>query len=272
MLTVELSILIRRPRTWLLLAPTILLPSLFIAAMAGTKSATQTTDPVAYLATARHGWSVLQAPLLFGSPVFLPIVVAVVGGSAIGADSGSGYLRYLLVRPVDRTRLYLSKQTACAVFCVAVVAVLLVVGAVGAASLPHPSGAGPFALSADGTVAPLSVAAYLGRTAIAACHLAAWLTALASIGVLAGSLTRSAVGGVAGAVGYHLVCTVLTQLSFLRALRPALLPYWLGRWTTVGRVHPRWADIAGGIGCALGYVVLTGLVGVLVLRRRDITE
>ena len=38
-------------------------------------------------------------------PVFLPVAVAVVAGDAIAGEASAGTLRYLLARPVSRSRL-----------------------------------------------------------------------------------------------------------------------------------------------------------------------
>ena len=45
------------------------------------------------------------AALALVLPVFLPVAVAVVAGDAIAGEAASGTLRYLLARPVGRTRL-----------------------------------------------------------------------------------------------------------------------------------------------------------------------
>jgi ABC-2 type transport system permease protein len=273
MLTVDLTAQLRRPRTWLLTALTLLLPALFLAALSGRgRPSTTTTDPVAYLAALRHGWQVVQDPLLLGSPVFLPVVVAVIGGTALGADSASGYLRYLLLSPTSRTRLYLTRLATSATLCLMLTTALLAIGTIAALLLPHPDGLQPVTLAPGGAITPVSATGYAFRLLLAAAYLTLWLSALASIGLLAGLATRSAVGGVGIAIGYHLVATVLTQVSFLQQIRPALLPYWLGRWTTLATTHPHWPAITGGLGCAILYLILTSLAGIAIFTRQDITS
>jgi len=273
MLAVELATLVRRPRTWLLAALALILPAFFLAGMnRNTGPSPQTQDPIAYLSASQHGYALVLAPLLFGSPIFLPIAVAVISGSAIGADASSGYLRYLLVRPVSRPRVYLTKLAGAGVFCIGLIAALLVLGTVAAIVLPHNGSLQTAALGADRIVTPLGTWPYLVRAAAAAGYLALWLTALASIGVLAGLVTRSAVGGISLAIGYHLVAGVLTQVTSLRAIQPALLPYWLGRWTTVGNTEPHWSSLAQGAGCAATYLTLCTLTGLTLLRHQDVTS
>jgi ABC-2 type transport system permease protein len=273
MLSVELATLARRPRTWLLAALALALPTFFLAGMSrATGPSPQTQDPIAYLSTSQHGLALVLAPLLFGSPVFLPIAVAVISGASIGADASSGYLRYLLVRPVSRPRVYLTKLAGAVVFCVGLIAALLILGAVAAIALPHTGPLHTAALGADRTVTPLGTWPYLARVAGAAGYLTLWLAAFASIGVLAGLVTRSAVGGVSVAIGYHLVAGVLTQIGSLHGIHPALLPYWLGRWTTVGSAEPHWASLAQGAACAGAYLIVCTLAGVTLLQRQDVTS
>ena len=49
-------------------------------------------------------------------PLFLPVAVAVIAGDSIAGEASGGTLRYLLVRPVGRTRLLAAKLTAVLVF------------------------------------------------------------------------------------------------------------------------------------------------------------
>ena len=59
-------------------------------------------------------------------PLFLPIAVAVIAGEAIAGEAQQGTLRYLLVRPVGRTRLLVAKLVSVMVFVVLTVLVVAV--------------------------------------------------------------------------------------------------------------------------------------------------
>ena len=59
-------------------------------------------------------------------PLFLPIAVAITAGEAIAGEAQQGTLRYMLVRPVGRTRLLFAKLVAVMAF---VVLTILVVAA-----------------------------------------------------------------------------------------------------------------------------------------------
>ena len=59
-------------------------------------------------------------------PVFLPVAVSVIAGDAVAGEASLGTLRYLLTRPVGRTRLLVAKLTVTIVF--VFMAVLIVAG------------------------------------------------------------------------------------------------------------------------------------------------
>ena len=56
------------------------------------------------------------AALAIVLPLFLPIAVAVVAGDSIAGEAQAGTLRYLLARPVGRTRLLVAKLVAVLAF------------------------------------------------------------------------------------------------------------------------------------------------------------
>ncbi len=59
-------------------------------------------------------------------PIFLPVAVAVLAGDAVAGEAAQGTLRYLLIRPVGRTRLLVAKLISLIAFVLfAIVAVLI---------------------------------------------------------------------------------------------------------------------------------------------------
>src|ERR1700745_4127420 len=61
------------------------------------------------------------AALALVLPVFLPVAVAVVAGDSIAGEAAAGTLRYLLARPVGRTRLLVAKLVSVITFTLAAV-------------------------------------------------------------------------------------------------------------------------------------------------------
>ena len=89
-------------------------------------------EPAFLSAVLANGALFPAAALAIVLPLFLPVAVAVVGGDAIAGEASAGTLRYLLVRPVGRTRLLVAKLVSLVVFvlvaCLAVAVRSFVVG------------------------------------------------------------------------------------------------------------------------------------------------
>ena len=110
MIGVELVKLLRRPRTWISLALTCALPFVVAVFITITRLTPPPGQGSAFLsAVLRDGALYPAAALALVLPVFLPVAVAVVAGDAIAGEATTGTLRYLLVRPVGRTRLLVAK-------------------------------------------------------------------------------------------------------------------------------------------------------------------
>ena len=84
------------------------------------------TGPAFLSAVLRNGTLYPAAAMAMIVPVFLPISVAVLAGDAVAGEAVGGTLRYLLIRPVGRTRLLVAKLVSLVVFVLmAVVAVVV---------------------------------------------------------------------------------------------------------------------------------------------------
>ncbi|MDL5160584.1 ABC transporter permease [Actinomycetospora termitidis] len=123
MIVVELRKLFRRPRTWVTIGLLCLLPVIVAIFLASTRIAPSPGQGAAFLSAVLESGSLYPAAALaLVLPIFLPVAVAVVAGDAVAGESGAGTLRYLLVRPVGRTRLLVAKLVSIVVFVVATVA------------------------------------------------------------------------------------------------------------------------------------------------------
>ena len=110
MIRVELAKLFRRPRTWISMVLTCALPFVVAVFITITHLAPPPGQGSAFLsAVLQNGELYPAAALALVLPVFLPVAVAVVAGDSIAGEAAGGTLRYLLVRPVSRTRLLVAK-------------------------------------------------------------------------------------------------------------------------------------------------------------------
>jgi ABC-2 type transport system permease protein len=127
MIGVELRKLVRRPRTWVSIGLLCALPTLVAVFLAVTDIRPEPGQEPAFLAAVlANGALFPAAALAIVLPIFLPVVVAVLAGDAVAGEASSGMLRYLLIRPVSRTRLLVAKLVALTVF--VLVAVVSVAG------------------------------------------------------------------------------------------------------------------------------------------------
>ncbi len=107
---VELSKLLRRPRTWVTITLLAGLPVVVGIFLKVTGIAPKPGSGPALLSEVlNNGVLFPAAALALILPVFLPVAVAVVAGDAIAGEASAGTLRYLLARPVSRSRLVTAK-------------------------------------------------------------------------------------------------------------------------------------------------------------------
>ena len=104
MIAVELTKLLRRPRTWISIALLCLLPTIVAVFLAATDVAPRPGEGPAFLSAVLANGALFPAAALgIVLPLFLPVAVAVVAGDSVAGEASTGTLRYLLVRPTGRT-------------------------------------------------------------------------------------------------------------------------------------------------------------------------
>jgi ABC-2 type transport system permease protein len=216
MLRSELALVFRRRRNQALLAVLFLVP---VAIAIGVKVAgpgRPGAGPAFLSQVTDNGIFVALSGLTVVLPFFLPLAAAVVAGDAIAGEANFGTLRYLLTRPVGRTRLLLVKFVAVAAFCIAAALAVLVGGVL--------SGAALFPVGALTTLSgvPISYADGLGRAALAAGVVGLSMIGVAGVGMLLSTLTEVPVGAMAGTIVITLVIEIAAGLPQLRAIHSYL--------------------------------------------------
>ena len=187
MIRVELAKLVRRPRSWVSLVLLCGLPVLVAVFVAVTHLAPPPGQGPALLSAVLSSGSLYPAAALaIVLPIFLPVAVAVVAGDSIAGEAGSGTLRYLLARPVGRTRLLAAKlialivYTLSAVILIAVTAYLTGIALFGAQPVAATPGGlttsniAATSLSGSGLTPAASRCARSGRSPSSPCPCWAW--------------------------------------------------------------------------------------------------
>jgi ABC-2 type transport system permease protein len=282
-ITVELFKLVRRVRTWFTIGLICALPLVVAIFIAVTHLAPPPGQGSAFLsAVLDDGQLYPAAALALVLPVFLPVAVAVVAGESIAGEASAGTLRYLLARPVGRTRLLVSKLISVTAFTLAaVVAVtvtsyatgVLILGPSRAAAVgtspgglsgsiaPGAGGAPTAGLQAGAAITslsgtPLTTLELVERVLGAMAFITVSMLGVAAIAIFLSTLTDSALGAALGALATLVASEVLVTLDAATAVQPYLpTRYWLA-WIDFFRQPIFWRDIQRGFGIQVVYVVV----------------
>lgn len=251
MIAVELVKLYRRPRTWVSLLLLVALPTVVAAFVAASEVAPRPgTGPAFLSAVLENGALFPAAALAIVLPLFLPLAVAVVAGESIAGEAQGGTLRYLLARPVGRTRLLVAKLVAVLAFTMTAVTLVsttaYVVGVQLFGSAPLPSTSGTTLSTTDATL----------RTVLAVLYVGWSMLGVAAVALFLSTLTDSPLAAALGAVALLVASTVLVGLEAASSVRPYLpTRYWLA-FVDLFRDPVLWRDIVRGTLLQAGYVVV----------------
>ncbi|MGD0556796.1 MAG: ABC transporter permease [Streptosporangiaceae bacterium] len=283
MIAVELLKTLRRARTWLTIGLICALPLMVAIFIAVTHLAPPPGQGSAFLSAVLSDGSLYPAAALaLVLPVFLPVSVAVVAGDSIAGEASTGTLRYLLARPVGRTRLLMAKLISVTMYVLfAVIAVtvtsyatgVLILGPSRAAAVGSPisglsgsigtgSGGAPTAgLSSGGSITslsgtPLTTLQLAERVLGAVSFITVSMLGVAAIAIFLSTVTDSALGAAMGALATLVASEVLVTLNAATVVQPYLpTRYWLA-WIDFFRDPVFWRNIERGFGIQAVYVVV----------------
>ena len=283
MIAVELFKLVRRVRTWFSIALMCALPLIVAIFIAVTHIAPPPGQGSAFLsAVLNNGQLYPAAALALVLPVFLPVAVAVVAGDSIAGEASAGTLRYLLARPVGRTKLLVAKLVSVITFTLAaVIAVTVSAYAIGVLILgpsrasavgfapgqssgsiaPGAGGAPTAGLQAGAAITslsgtPLTTLQLVERVLGAMAFITVSMLGVAAIAIFLSTLTDSALGAALGALATLIASEILVTLESASAVAPYLpTRYWLA-WIDFFRQPIFWRDIQRGFAIQAVYVVV----------------
>lgn len=222
--------------------------------------------PDFFSAITSNGIFVALAALSVELPLFLPLAVAVLAGDAIAGEAGLGTLRYLLIVPVPRTRLLLTKYVA---LVIGALEGVVVVAGTGLLAGGLAFGLPPMTTLSGTTI---GMAEATGRLVLAVLYLAAGLAALAAIGLFISTLTEQPIVAMVATTGVATLMWILDSIPQLGRLHPWLLVH---HWLAFGDLFrdPVFTDgIVRGLWLALGYAVVFLAAARTVFVHRDITS
>jgi len=278
---VELAKLARRPRSYVSVALLCGLPIVVAIFVSVTNIAPPPGQGPALLSAVLSNGSLFPAAALaIVLPVFLPVAVAVVAGDSIAGEASSGMLRYLLARPVGRTRLLVAKLITLIAYVLITVVTIAVTSYVTGRLL---FGNQPVAVTSGGLTTNNVVANSLSgtgltpldvllRTAGAVSFIAVSMLGVGAIALFLSTITDSSLGAALGALAALIASEVLVTLNSTAAVSPYLpTRYWLA-WLDFFREPILWRDIDRGFAIQGVYVLVFLAAAWANFASKDITS
>jgi ABC-2 type transport system permease protein len=269
---VELVKLVLSRRTWATIALINALPALVAVLLAVSDLGPRPgTGPAFLSAVLTDGTLFPLAALGIVLPLFLPIAVAITAGEAIAGEAQQGTLRYMLVRPVGRTRLLAAKLVAVMAFVVLTVLIVAATAYVlGSLLLGNESvtATGPASVSGSSMSTPELV----GRTFLALGYAILCMLGVAAVALFLSTVSESPMGAALGTLALLVASTLLLTLDAADPLQPYLpTRYWLA-FVDLFRDPILWRDVLRGVLLQAVYVVVFLGAGWANFMTKDVTD
>jgi len=267
MLAVEMAKAAHRWRTWVMAAAFIAIPVLIVTALLLSTDRPEPGEGPPFLTLVQvNGVFASLVGITTIQPFFLPLAAGLLAGDAIAGESQAGTLRYLLARPVGRTRLVVAKYASVMIL---VGGAVVLVGLTGLAVGGAAYGLGPLP-TLSGATLPVGVA--LARVVLAGMYVTAGMAGLVAIGLFISTLTDSGPGATVATVGIYIVMQILGALSALRIIHPYLLSHYSLAFTGLFRSPVALDEVMTGLVAYASYVAVFLGGAVAVFRRKDVTS
>lgn len=255
MIRLELISMLRRRRTWITIVMLNALPTIVAVLLAVTDLGPRPgTGPPFLSAVLTDGTQYPLAALAIVLPLFLPVAVAVIAGDAIAGEAQTGTLRYLLIRPVGRTRLLVAKLVSVIAFVLIAVVIVAAVAYVEGRLLLGSGDPSGTVTSVSGT--SLTQADMIQRTLLSLGYVTVMMLGVAAIALMLSTFTDTGIVAALGTVAILIASTVLLGLDAANAIQPYLpTRYWLA-FVDLFRDPVRWTEVLKGLGSQAAYLVV----------------
>jgi ABC-2 type transport system permease protein len=256
----ELRKLRAQKRTYIGLGAAVLVPVIFIVALATGDGGPEDIPFGRYVR--ESGLAIPLVGLFFGAIWFFPLVTALVAGDIVAAEDSNGTLKTILTRSVERWQVFAGKVLAALSYTFAALLLYVVVGLVigGLAWGFNPL------ISLSGT----QISVGRGLALIGAGGLAYFMPmiAVAAIALLLSTLSRNSAAAVVGTLMISLIMQLLGAINALSFLHPYLLSEQFNAWQGFLRTPADWAPVIRAAWvCALYALPCLGAAYLSFLRR-----
>jgi ABC-2 type transport system permease protein len=214
-----------------------------------------------------NGWFVTH--LIMNSLwIHIPFLICLVAGDVLAGEASAGTYRLLLIRPVSRTKIILSKFAATLIYTFSLIFffALLSLG-LGLLLL----GGGDLMIFKDGIlILPQEELLFRFAFAFFLATVAMWT--VSSLAFLFSSLVENAIGPIVGTMAVIIIFFILGNLpyDFFIALKPYLFTSYLDIWTLVFNDPVEWGEIFKHLSVLVAYIAGFFLPAYLVFRKKDI--
>jgi ABC-2 type transport system permease protein len=225
----ELSGILRRPRTWVFLCVLALVPLVIgvgVAASDVPSAAGSGPGPGLIAAATANGLGLPIASLAISLTLLLPLGISVTAADALAGEAAHGALRGLLLAPMSRPRLLLVKSSGVFAMTLVSVAVITLVGTVAGTLI---IGGADHLLTLSGST--VSTGEALRRIALAAAWTVLQLASVGAVSLAVSALTERPLVVTALVLGGAIMCDVLTAIPSLGWVHPWLLT---AGWSALG--------------------------------------
>jgi ABC-2 type transport system permease protein len=222
-------------------------------------------DEQTFFAVATHsGLTIPLAALTSVSTFLLVVVVSLFAGGAVSEEASWGSLRYLLIRPVTRSRLLRDKLiVACVMSFVATWLITLSALIAGILFFGiHPILTPNFQV--------FSEAESLWKIFVATMYVAYCMTGIIALAFMISTMTDTSLGAVAGGVGLVIVSEILNAITTLGTIRGFLITHHWHAWEAMFYGRGATSDMIDGLLLQIPYVVVFLALAWWWFHRRDI--
>jgi ABC-2 type transport system permease protein len=268
MFRVEIAKALHRWRTWLLAAALAGVPIVIVVAIKLSPPQPQNSAdaPPFLLQISSSGLYAALTGLAVVQPFFLSLATGLFAGDAIAGEAQSGTLRYLLLRPVRRRRLVLTKYSSAMTLLGLLVLATMLSGLF--------AGGVVFGLKAMPTLSgtTLPVVQGIARIAAVGVYMVLAMSGLACIGLAISTRTDSGPGAAVATIVIAIASQILGQIPSLHVIYPYLPTYgWLA-FPGLFRSPVDLSGMRGGLIASAAYSAVFLAVALLGFRRRDVTS
>jgi ABC-2 type transport system permease protein len=200
--------------------------------------------------------------------IHIPFLISFVAGDQLAGEATAGTYRLILIRPVSRARIFLSKYYTTTIYTVSFVGFLGILS-VGLALLLL--GHGDMIILSRGIL--ILPAGDVAWRFIVGYALAAWaMLTIASLAFLFSSFVENAIGPIIATIGVNVIFLMITVIpaELFQTIRPYLYTTYMDIWQRVFDDPVPWGRVGTSAAILGGYSLGYALIAWLIFRRKDI--